>query len=641
MPAKLHPISTHPEGEVCEQRQLDVVFVHGLGGDPFGTWRFGEDDTTSWPHWLAEEYGERIGVWSFGYPASRSTAPRITNQIKKAIGFKIDEDEGFSMPLPRRAGNALNKMVNKGIGERPCVFIAHSLGGLLVKTILRQANDAEESSDERRLINNCKAVLFLATPHHGSSLASLYSRLSICFPSITIKELESNDANLENLHEWYQSIVPSYRIQTRSFGENKPTANLSILVVPSSSANPGIAAPHGKNTVYLDVDHLQISRPEHPDDDVVVEARKLIKDQLANDQLPLNPQILKSDLSDDSIPDPFSDVDFHLKVSIEESGKSKLKLLRQGSEGSESLSCIVCASLYRGQDVLPLPIIIDAGNGQDSLIFSGNDPESLIQYLDALRQQTLSDCQAYLGSSRKTLRLHLHLKLPLAWLSGPLPEQILQSLQRQVFFGCSKRAEVAESAVNQLREQAILVNQRLNAGGGLSNLLWATVCHGDTGTTEFEQVFGHIPDVFHLNSCQIDDEDHHRVLVGRDALLTTESGLLFADRFSSNGNNQAEASVGRRWRRLVEIGLPLVLWRRGEEKKQWSTNLDNLKVVLSGSWSDLCNNLHLLSRVINSQDQDAQKIQDLMRSLGIFYEDPLRNPQPSSDPFRHPVHAPI
>jgi hypothetical protein len=154
-------------------------------------------------------------------------------------------------------------------------------------------------------------------------------------------------------------------------------------------------------------------------------------------------------------------------------------------------------------------------------------------------------------------------------------------------------------------------------------------------------MFGPIPDVLHLNSCQIDDEDHHRVLVGRDALLTTESGLLFADRFSSNGNNQAEASVGRRWRRLVEIGLPLVLWRRGEEKKQWSTNLDNLKVVLSGSWSDLCNNLHLLSRVINSQDQDAQKIQDLMRSLGIFYEDPLRNPQPSSDPFRHPVHAPI
>jgi hypothetical protein len=639
MPAQLYPISTHPASEVSAKRELDVVFVHGLGGDPFGTWRHGEDEITSWPHWLAEEYGERIGVWSFGYPASKSTAPRFPNQIKKALGFKIDEDEGFSMPLPRRAGNALNKMVNKGIGERPCVFIAHSLGGLLVKSILRQANDAEESSDERRLINNCKAVLFLATPHHGSSLASLYSRLSICFPSITIKELESNDANLENLHEWYQSIVPSYRIQTRSFGENKPTANLSILVVPSSSANPGIAAPHGKNTVYLDVDHLQISRPERPDDDVVVEARKLIKDQLANDQLPLNPQILKSDLSDGSIPDPFSGTDFHLKVSVEENAKSKLRLLRQEFDAGASLSCRVHVSMYRGEEILAKPMIIGDDNEQDSLTFSGNDPEPLIQHLNDLRQQTLSDCQAYLGNSRNILRLYLHLKLPLAWLSGPLPEQILQSLQRQVFFGCSKRAEVAESAVSQLREQAMQVNQRLRSGGGLSNLLWATLCQESAGQTEIEQLFDLIPNVIHLNSPIVDEEYDHRDLVGRDALLATESRLLFADRFSSSGSNQAEASVDRRWRRLVEIGLPLMLWRRGEGSEPWRTNLDHLQVVLKGSWSDLCSHLRLLSRVVNSQNQDEQKIQNLMRSLGIFYEDPLRNPPPPA-PYCHPVHAP-
>jgi hypothetical protein len=294
MGAQLHLISSQTAGKVSANRELDVVFVHGLGGDPVRTWRHGEDESTSWPHWLAEEYGERIGVWSFGYPASKSTAPRFVNPIKKALGFKIDKDIGFSMPLQRRAGNALYKMVNKDIGKRPCLFIAHSLGGLLVKTILREANDAEESSEERRLIKNCKAVLFLATPHQGSRLASPYSGLRICFPSITIKELEADDANLENLHEWYRSIVPVYGIQTRSFGESRPTANLS-LVVPESSANPGITAPDGKKIVYLDVDHLQISRPEHHDDDVVQEARKLIQDQLDNDHFPLNPQVLNSE----------------------------------------------------------------------------------------------------------------------------------------------------------------------------------------------------------------------------------------------------------------------------------------------------------------------------------------------------------
>ncbi len=46
----LHPISG------CEQaeRKADVEFVHGLGDDAFETWRHGEDDRTSWPHWLGQ-----------------------------------------------------------------------------------------------------------------------------------------------------------------------------------------------------------------------------------------------------------------------------------------------------------------------------------------------------------------------------------------------------------------------------------------------------------------------------------------------------------------------------------------------------------------------------------------------------------
>lgn len=124
MPAQLHLISTHPAGIVSEKRVLDVVFVHGLGGDPFGTWRYGQDDSTSWPHWLADEYGERIGVWSFGYPARKSTAPRFRNQLKQALGSQIIKDKGFSMPLPRRAGHALNKMVKLMVPQAPRLFSA-------------------------------------------------------------------------------------------------------------------------------------------------------------------------------------------------------------------------------------------------------------------------------------------------------------------------------------------------------------------------------------------------------------------------------------------------------------------------------------------------------------------------------------
>jgi len=646
MGARLHLISTHSAGEASAKRELDVVFVHGLGGDAFGTWRFGEDDTTSWPHWLAEEYGERIGVWSFGYPASRSTAPRFKQSLKKLFGRPYDEDAGYSMPLPDRARNALDIMAKGGIGQRPYIFIVHSLGGLLVKYMLSLARDADEASEKHALITNCKAVLFLATPHQGSELATQLSKFRFYFPSITIDELRENDSHLRRLFQWYRRFAPQYHIDTRSFFESRATGGVVVVVSPDS-ADPGTG---GEEPVPLDADHLAISRPKRKDDAVVLEAKKLIKDQLdndqlANDQLPLNPQPLKSNLSEGSIPDPFPETDFHLKVSVEEDCASMLQLPRQGYQGSASLSCTVHASVFQGKKVSSsISMVVAKSINEGSLSFDGDDPEPLIQHITRLLSQTLKHCRADLGGSSDRLRLHLHLTLPVDWLSGSLPETFLASLKRQVFFGCSNRSDLRESAVTQLLDQAMQINGKLHtlgdrhSGAGLSRLRWATLCHEEGSPVGFEQVFNHSTEVLHLTPGDLDREDDCSDLVGRDALLATDSALLFADGFRTIGRSKVEESVLQRWLRLVEIGLPLVLWRRGKGSEQRTTNLDQLQVVLQGRWSDLCDRLHMLSKMINRQDQEAQQMQQLMRSLGIFYEDPLRYAPP--DLFRYPHQAP-
>jgi pimeloyl-ACP methyl ester carboxylesterase len=160
--SELHIISGCGNGE----RKADVLFIHGLGGDSFATWRHGKDDSTSWPHWLGKEFPD-VGVWSLGYPASPSKWLRVRGWFSRRL-----REKGYTMSLPDRSIQVLDLMVQRGFGKRPILFVCHSLGGLLAKQILRIASEADDPN-KKAVFERARAVLFLATPHAGAGLASL------------------------------------------------------------------------------------------------------------------------------------------------------------------------------------------------------------------------------------------------------------------------------------------------------------------------------------------------------------------------------------------------------------------------------------------------------------------------------------
>ena len=138
----------------------DVVFVHGLFGSPVDTWTNPRGE--SWANWLTEEHPD-LAVYSFGYPAEG------TKWTTKGSGMDIRE-------VSRTAAAYL---FERGLLVRPTIWVTHSLGGLLVKQMLRNHDLGDTAL--KGAWKWTRAVTFLATPHRGSDLAAVVRRLHLLF----------------------------------------------------------------------------------------------------------------------------------------------------------------------------------------------------------------------------------------------------------------------------------------------------------------------------------------------------------------------------------------------------------------------------------------------------------------------------
>jgi protein SERAC1 len=263
-------------------REGDVIFVHGLGGNARSTWhpKEQEDDDDFWLYWLSQDY-QNIGILSFGYEA-------------KPSGWK-----GSAMPLFDQAGNLLEWMESKGIGQKPIVFVTHSLGGLLVKKMLNTA----QTRKRQNIIEQTKGIVFLSTPHTGSDLADFISKIStIARTTISVDELKAHASQLRELNDWYRENVTDFKVATKVYFETEPI--YGIKVVDESSANPGIK---GVMPIAIPETHITIAKPDSRDSLVYLGTKRFIQECFCPVNERANPQY-----SDPNISEKLADRDINI-----------------------------------------------------------------------------------------------------------------------------------------------------------------------------------------------------------------------------------------------------------------------------------------------------------------------------------------
>ncbi|XP_071372890.1 protein SERAC1 [Centroberyx affinis] len=268
----------HPQTRDNQPIKADVLFIHGLLGAAFKTWRqkdcnivdeekeagSREDYTECWPKsWLAAdcpnlrvlsvEYDSHLSDWKAKCPAE--------NQRKS---------------LAYRSRELLNKLKSAGVGERPVIWVAHSMGGLLVKKMLL---DASEDPDMHELMKNTKGIVFYSVPHHGTFMAEYsVSVRYLLFPSIEVRELCKDSPALRDLNENFLNMAKEKEFKVLSFAETLPTnigPMIKILVVPTQSANLGIG-----DLIEVNVDHLNICKPEKKDSFLYKRSLEFIQEAL-------------------------------------------------------------------------------------------------------------------------------------------------------------------------------------------------------------------------------------------------------------------------------------------------------------------------------------------------------------------------
>jgi hypothetical protein len=160
LPKSLYLI--HPIYLESENKDFDLVFVHGLLGGAFKTWRQSDSEqkletyTRCWPQkWLADDINN-IRILAVNYQTFLSN-------------WNIECPETI-FSLKQRSSQLLNDLIRCKIGHKPIIWVTHSMGGLLVKQMLTDISESNDS-EFKNILEQTKGIIFYSVPHRGSEMA--------------------------------------------------------------------------------------------------------------------------------------------------------------------------------------------------------------------------------------------------------------------------------------------------------------------------------------------------------------------------------------------------------------------------------------------------------------------------------------
>ena len=267
-------------------QHASIIIVHGLFGHPKNTWtartprntqnqiivdqstdrprkklKIGPQelfDEIFWPRDLLPTEIPTARIITWGYDVRIES---LLTETSKATVFQHAETLLVDLALLRQSPMA-----------HPIIFVAHSLGGIVVKDALSLAR--QETTHLKENLPATIGVAFLGTPHRGSKTASLgkiafeLSRLLLQNPNIKIlRALEGQSEILDRISKSFTQILASKEdIKVHSFQEELETKGMPIVDASSSTIGSGretrssLYANHRNMAKYASAEDINFQR---------------------------------------------------------------------------------------------------------------------------------------------------------------------------------------------------------------------------------------------------------------------------------------------------------------------------------------------------------------------------------------------
>lgn len=216
--------------------KVDIIAVHGLNGHRENSWTAANG--VNWLHDLLPGDMPNTRVLSWGYSLTT-----VGNSNEKISQQQVSEQLVYDLWEMRLSTKTIN---------RPIIFIAHSLGGPIVKSALLFADSAQETSttDLRSIRLSTRGEIFMGTPELDSRLIGLQSYLANAKGS----EQESSDIYKEA--HWLVTILQGYPSISQQFWTLFVHERLDSLPTNSTLDQTASFSPQENSShIFIQADH--------------------------------------------------------------------------------------------------------------------------------------------------------------------------------------------------------------------------------------------------------------------------------------------------------------------------------------------------------------------------------------------------